>query len=81
MKYNYRIRQVDFSDEKEKNRWYYDSVMFGLDCNYIIIETVDDTEEFSFYLGNKFLKKDYYYDDRSKRIFNWLIENHPEHLI
>lgn len=81
MKYHYYIRQVNWNDEKEKEKWYYDAVIFGTDCNYVIVETIDDTEEFSFYLGNKFFKKDYYCDDRSQRIFNWLIENHPEHLI
>ena len=82
MKYNYRINQVDWKDEKQKEKWFSDALTRGHTFDYVITETINDTEEFSFYLGDDiFDESKTFFSERDIRAINWVKENHPEIFI
>ena len=80
--YKYRIRRVNWDDKKERDEWFHAALIKGLHNNYIVIETINDEEEYSFYLGDDFIHSDMFIiNERDLRILNWVRSEFPELLI
>lgn len=81
MNYKYHIRRVDWNNKQERDQWFNEALIKGLQNDYVVIEITDD-EEYSFYLGDDFFDNSKtFIIERDIRIFNWIKENHPELLI
>jgi len=82
MNYKYRIRRVDWNDKQERDQWFNEALIKGLQNDYIVIETINNEEEYLVYLGDDFFDNNKtFIIERDIRILNWIKEEYPELLI
>jgi hypothetical protein len=82
MNYKYHIRRVDWNDKQERDQWFNEALIKGLQNDYIVTEIINDEEEYLLYLGDDFFDSNRkFITERNSRILNWIKEECPELLI
>jgi hypothetical protein len=78
----FKLRKVNWKNEKEKHDWIIELMKYGNQYDYIITSIVDDKIKDEVYLGHLLNnQKHNEFNDLSNKMLNWIKENYPEILI